>query len=81
MKAKILLDDPLGRFKTGEIGEVLQNDFSEKYDYKVRLPGTSNVDNFMGHWPIGAVRIFYLYAGEVELLDDVEVGKNEIAKQ
>lgn len=68
MKAKILRNDPLGRFKAGEIGEVLQNDFPEKYDYFVRLSGTVHVDVFLGGGPIDAIREFYFYANEVELL-------------
>lgn len=68
MKAKILCDDPLGRFKAGDIGDILENDFPEKYDYLVRLPGTVHIDNFMEGGTIDAIREFYFYADEVELL-------------
>jgi hypothetical protein len=69
MKAKIIIDDPSGRFKIGEIGEVLKNDFPLKYDYLVRLPGSVYVDNFLGGGPINIIREFYFYANEVELVE------------
>ena len=63
MKVKILNDDPSGRFKAGEIGEILQNDFPEKYDYLVRLHGTVHIDNFHGSGSIEAVN-------ELEKIED-----------
>lgn len=74
MKAKILRDDLIGRFKAGEIGEVLQNNFPEKYDYLIRLSGIDHVDDFLGRGPIDAIRDYYFYADEVELLEE-EKGK------
>lgn len=70
MKAKILIDDPSGRFKAGEIGEVLKNNFPLKYDYLVRLSGKVFVDNFLGLGPIDAIREFYFYADEVDLIEE-----------
>lgn len=67
MKAKILYDDPSGRFKSGEIGEILPNNY-DKYDYLIRLPGIVHVDNFLGHGPIDMIREFYFYIDEVELV-------------
>ena len=75
MRVKILLDDCswmprwVPRWKVGEIGELLENDF-EKYDYKVLLPGTVHIDDLFGRGPVDAVRIYYFYKGEVELLKD-----------
>lgn len=66
MKCKILIDDKIGRFKRGEIGEVLENDF-EKYDYCVNLPGVQSIPAFLGGG-LGK-RIYYFYKNEVELLE------------
>lgn len=82
MKVKILIDDsgkdptrprPTGwipRWKVGEIGELLENDYSEKYDFKVLLPGIDHIDDLFGHGPVDAIRIYYFYKDEVELLKD-----------
>lgn len=77
MKAKILIDDsqgrPLGwipRWKVGEIGELLENDFPEKYDFKVLLAGTDHIDDLFGHGHVDAIRIYYFYKDEVELLEN-----------
>lgn len=79
MKVKILIDDRLPcrcspwripRWEAGEIGELLDNDFSEKYDFKVLLPGIDHVDDLFGHGPVDALRIYYFYKDEVELLED-----------
>lgn len=70
MKAKILVNDPAGRFKSGEIGELLENNFSEKYDFFIRLSGMEHSDNFMGRGPIDAYRDYYFYKDEVELIED-----------
>jgi len=71
MKVRILKNDSLKRFSTGEVGEVLENTFPEKYQYLVRLPGTIGVDNLFGkEGHIEAVRDFFFYADEVELLED-----------
>lgn len=70
LKAKILIDDLAGRFKAGEIGKIIENDFPEKYDYKVLLPGTEYTENFMGHGPINAIREFYFCKNEVELIEE-----------
>jgi len=70
MRAKILIDDPAGRFRAGEIGELLQNTFPEKYDYFIRLPGVEHADNFMGRGSIDAYRDYFFYTDEVELIKD-----------
>lgn len=78
MKAKILIDDGnpslwspgyTPRWKIGEIGEILDNDF-QKYDYKVKLPGFDHIDDLFGRGPVDAIRIYYFYKCEVELLED-----------
>lgn len=69
MKAKILLDDPAGRWKAGEVGTLLQND-SVKYDYYLQLPRTYQLKNFLGiPGTTMVVRQYYFYKDEVELLD------------
>lgn len=70
MKVKILVNDPAGRFRAGEIGDILQNTFPEKYAYFIRLPGIEHADNFMGRGSIDVYRDYYFYADEVELLKD-----------
>lgn len=52
MKVKILIDDPSGRFRKGDIGDLSNNDF-EKYEYKIEL-----LDG----------RSYYFYKNEIELL-------------
>jgi hypothetical protein len=37
MQVEILIDDTVGRFKKGEVGILLENDYPEKYDFFVRL--------------------------------------------
>ena len=55
MKAKILRDDLIGRFKIGDIGSVIDNDY-EKYDYRIEFDDG---------------RIIYFYEDEIELFSDV----------
>jgi len=40
MKVKTLFDDPAGRWAAGEIGDVLENTYAEKYDCEGKLIGT-----------------------------------------
>lgn len=68
MKVKLLIDDPAGRFKAGEIGHVLPNN-SSKYDYFVELSGKIKIDNFLGRGPISVLRRYYFYKNEVEEID------------
>lgn len=63
MKARILFDDLGGRFRAGEIGEVLYND-SVKYEYFIRLPG--EIVTPFGSGP----RCYYFYSDEVEILKE-----------
>lgn len=69
-RARILRDDLFGRFKAGEVGEVLPNDFPDKYDYKLKLSGTDHVENLFSSGPVEAIRIYYFYAYEVEPIED-----------
>lgn len=68
MKAKTLYDDPLGRWKAGEIGEILINDYSEKYDYFVDF-GVVEAPDIITQEPTLYVRQYYFYAYELELVD------------
>lgn len=77
-KAKILIDDPMGRFKAGEIGTLLPNN-SVKYDYYLQLPRTYQLKNFLSIPGITvAVRQYYFYENEVELLDDIPLLEESI---
>lgn len=64
MLAKILIDGPAGRWTKGEIGKVLENDFT-KYDYFVELSGELTVN--LGK-EITYRRRFYFHRDEVEIL-------------
>ena len=60
---RILIDDPSGRFRAGDLGEECQNDFV-KYDYKIRLqrpPCLVEVER-----PVLVAPVFYFMANEVE---------------
>jgi len=62
MKAKLLINDTVGRFKAGEIGKLIENDFP-KYDYCVDL-GSALIDS-------GTIqRVFYFYKDEVEIIQE-----------
>jgi hypothetical protein len=69
-KVKILINDPGERFKAGETGTLLFNDFS-KYDHKVLLDQPvqkipkDDPSFFAG---MNIKPIFYFYADEVEML-------------
>jgi len=54
MKAKILIDDPSGRFKYGDIGNLVDNDY-DKYEYKIELSDG---------------RAYYFHKNEIELIGD-----------
>lgn len=67
MNARVLINDKSNRFVAGEIGKVLESDFS-KYDYFLELEGTEDFQILgMGHVP----RRYYFYRHEIELFDDV----------
>ena len=74
MKAKILITDPGSRFKTGEVGTVLKNDFI-KYDYKIHL-GTIKNAKLTDGTNCDYKRIFYFYKTEVEVLPDADTKKD-----
>ena len=67
MHIEMLTDDSLGRWVTGEVGEVLENDFPEKYDYFVKLTGTLPI-NWNGE-EVQSPRIYYFYKHEVKPYD------------
>ena len=59
MKAKILINDPSGRFKSGDIGEIVElneHDF-DKYEYRLDLPDG---------------RSYFFYKGELEIIEDMK---------
>ena len=69
-KAKILINDFLGRFKEGEIGDILECDFN-KYDYKIDL-GPVKVKPFRMFDKIitEVPRVFYFFKSEIEVIDE-----------
>lgn len=67
MRVKLLVNCEAGRYMAGEAGEVLDNDFSEKYDYKVQLEGHTTID-FLGTHKM--VRVYYFYKEEVEVIGE-----------
>jgi len=66
--ARILRDDVSGRFRKGEIGLILINDFSSHYDYKLYL-GNAWAEPLGGGVPHTIQRIFYFLAEEIEEID------------
>lgn len=74
MKVKTLFDDPAGRWMAGEVGEVLENTYAEKYDYEVKLNGAVPLHNFLGTGQtVYAVRVYYFYKSEVEVVPEEQV--------
>ncbi len=65
MKAEILIDDASGRFKKGEIGTLLKNNF-KKYDCKLYLGDIEIEDIFYEGEMITIRRIFYFYNSEIK---------------
>jgi hypothetical protein len=68
MKYRVKVDDPSGRWKVGEIGAGLPNDYPRKYAYKLDLgrivhsPGAT----LFGRPIFQTARIYYFHEGEVE---------------
>ena len=72
MKAKILIDDGSGRFKSGEIGDLLEHDF-KKYDYFIDLgpmPASVFPASFKGYSEKEYRRRYYFFKDEVELIKE-----------
>lgn len=65
LRFRVKVDDPVGRWKAGEIGEELPNDFAVKYAHKLDF-GSAPSELFGA--PFLAGRVFYFYADEVALL-------------
>ena len=72
MKARALFDYPLGRWKAGEVGDILINDFSEKYDYFVDF-GFVEVPDLITSEPTLYARQYYFYAYEIELVNNGDI--------
>lgn len=68
-KIRILVDDPIGRFKAGEIGIILDNT-SSKYDYFIQLePVVATEDSWLLKKGSLVNRAYFFYKDEVEILD------------
>ena len=68
MKARVLIDDGIERFKKGDIGEVIENDF-DKYDHLLDF-GTATISQ-----PVLGVtvirRLVYFYKHEIKITEGV----------
>ena len=67
---KVLVDCPINRYKHGEIGKSLDNDFSIKYFVKLDLGEGPKTTLF--NKEIKPRRIFYFYKHEVEEQNDTK---------
>lgn len=82
--ARIRYTDPGGRFASGEIGEVMENDYSEKYAYKLRLRGVESTEIPWDEKTQGSFgpRVYYFFEQEVSLFptkgDRVTVPKGTV---
>ena len=65
--ARIIVDDRQRRFRSGEIGLMMENDFATHYDYKLNL-GTAWAEPLGGGKPHVIHRIYYFRKGEIEIL-------------
>jgi len=70
-QAKTLYNDPIGRWKVGEIGTLLEHDF-EKYDYLLDLgrhtiPEEHRTGLLEGLTSVA--RQYYFYKNELEVLN------------
>ena len=68
MKARILNNDKLWRWKAGEIGIILKNTF-DKYDYKIDLGTIKDIELFGEKTNFR--RIYYFYKNEIEKIDGI----------
>lgn len=78
MKVMVVRTDKLGRFKMGDIGEVLENDF-EKYDYRVDLGPLPKSDMIGGI--DGGRNIIYFYKDEVMPIEQAEAMLMDLAQK
>ena len=66
---KLLFNDPIGRYKAGEVGKILANDYYGKYDYFIELEsivcGKSTAFTKKGEM---VARCYYFYKHEVEFI-------------
>lgn len=73
--AKVLKEDPIGRFHAGEVGVLLECDYP-KYQYKLELPPIKLGEEDRSMVPFFknldvVIRQFYFYEGELEIINDV----------
>lgn len=81
IKVEVLEDDIAGRYKAGEIGVMIKNNYAEKYDHMVWLPPLSGCDACDGEHDFMAridakmreKREFYFYDHEVKILGPVMI--------
>ena len=69
MKAVIISNDPIGRWKSGELGEAEKLSPGNKYDYVITLspkPNTNQAGLFRNITE--CQRVFFAYANEIKEL-------------
>jgi len=59
-KARVLIDDPGKRFRKGEVGIVMENDF-DKYHWMLDLASSAAQSS-------ARARVFYFFEHEAELI-------------
>ena len=64
---RVLIADATERWKVGEIGHLLENDFTSKYKYLVKFPGTHGAVVFGRK--VNSVREYYFHENEIEVLE------------
>lgn len=70
IQARMIFNDPVGRWKKGEIGQAIRLPVTHKYDYQVDLgtvpipPGESSFGETQH------ARIYFMYALEIEVLEE-----------
>ena len=60
IRVRVLYRDLIGRFAEGEEGILLENDYEDKYKYRVQFP--------QGKYPYP--RILYFFEDEIEVIED-----------
>jgi hypothetical protein len=73
IKVKILTPDKSGRWKVGEIGFELKNEYPEKYDYMIVLrPGVlspAELESYPEFLRVSPYeRIYFFYEHEIEIV-------------
>jgi hypothetical protein len=63
---RVLITDPGRRFRAGEVGVELPNDYPEKYDHKLKLHDEGPTPDFPLLRSLVEGRVFYFRKDEVK---------------